>query len=931
MPLTVTLLVAGTFVAHAPPSAAQSVKIEIVYPKQALDVSLKQFAARTSIQLVYLSDLTKGRMAPEVPAGLGVTETLAAILANSGLTFRFLNKRTVALESAAAVIGQAVPYSRAEFDRAEQRPAVRVARSATAMPAEPADVSMQFGDEVVVTGTRVEDRTRLDTLAPVDVLTVQRLASYGSTELAQALATAAPSINFPRPSITDGTDHIRPATLRGLAPDQALVLVNSKRRHQSALVNVNLSVGRGSASADLNAIPLAAVESIEVLRDGSSAQYGSDAIAGVINLRLREAREGGETTVTFGEYDTEVVTERGRRKEHDGQTTTVSGWSGMPLGDEGFLTLSAEYRDRQPTSRGDFDIRLLTLPTPEALRVTSRYGDPETRDTSLYANAGLPVGAWENYGWVGYQARLGESAVFPRLADNPNNARSIYPKGFLPLIVTDIDDLALGLGTRTVFGRWSSDFSVVYGRNSVDYRTENTMNGTLGAASPTSFDSGGIHYDQLTTSAGFVRQLEWSLATPMNLAVGFEARRETYGIRAGEADSYRAGPNPPAGSVPGAQGFPGFQPSNEVDESRHAFGVYVDLEAPLTERFLASAAVRGEDYSDFGSAVTGKISARYDFTREFALRSTASTGFRAPGLQQSYFTSTATNFINGVPVEIGTFPATSSIAEALGAQPLDAEKSRNYSLGAVARIADLEATIDAYRIEIDDRIVLSENLNQDNVQPLLTPFNIAGARFFINGVETTTKGVDVVLRYVMRTAFAGRFDFTLVGNKNDTDVTGVPSTAVLSALDPAPQLFARINTITFERGTPDSKLIGGIDWSMLNPHGSWSISLKTTRYGEVVEPGLAVGNEPDNLRDIRLSPSWVLDLSFTGEFLNDKLTLSIGADNVLDRYPDRTPIACPTPEGGSVNLNPTNALAFSRYSPYGFNGRFVYGRLGYRW
>jgi len=929
--LTVKLLVAAMFATHAPLFAAERGKVEIVYPKQALDLSLKQFSADTKIQLVYLSDLTKGRMAPAVPGGLGVAETLAAILADSGLTFRFLNKRTVALESAASVIGKAVPYSRADFSRTERTPPVRVVQVTAPVPVDLAGTSMELGDEVVVTGTRVADRTRLDTVAPVDVLTFQALTRYGSTELAQAMATVAPSINFPRPAITDGTDHIRPATLRGLAPDQTLVLVNSKRRHPSALVNVNLSVGRGSAAADFNAIPLAAVESIEVLRDGASAQYGSDAIAGVINLRLREAREGGSTTASFGEYDSDVVTERGRRREHDGQTITVSNWSGFPLGQEGFLTISAEHRDRQPTSRGDFDNRLLTLPDPEALRVTSRYGDSEIRDSTFYLNAGWSIGAWENYGWLGYQARDGESAVLPRLADNPNNDRSIYPTGFLPYIRTDIDDLAVGLGARTVFGRWSSDLSVVYGGNTIDYRTENSLNGTLGAASPTSFYSGRIDYDQLTANAGLVRQIDWSLAAPANLALGLEARRETYAIHAGEPDSYRAGPTPPAGSTPGAQGFPGFQPSNEVDESRRAFGVNADLEALLTKKFLASAAVRGEHYSDFGSAVTGKVSARYDFARAFALRSTVSTGFRAPGLQQSYFTSTATNFINSVPVEIGTFPATSPIAKALGARPLDAEKSKNYSLGGVIRIAALEATIDAYRIDIDDRIVLSENLNQHNVRPLLTPYGVAGARFFINGVDTTTRGVDAVLRYVLRTAALGKFDLILVGNKNHTDVTRVPSTSVLAALNPAPAVFARINTVAFERGTPDSKFSASVDWSMLNTFGSWGMALKTTRYGEVIEPGLALGDEPVDLRDIRLRSRWLLDLSLTGEFMNEKLSLSVGADNLLDQYPDRTPIECHTPTGTTVNLNPTNALAFSRYSPYGFNGRFVYARLGFRW
>ncbi len=504
--------------------------------------------------------------------------------------------------------------------------------------------------EVVVTGTRVATRTRLDSLAPIDVLPAAMLEKQGSTELAEALSTVAPSLDFPRPSITDGTDHIRPATLRGLAPDQTLVLVNSKRRHQSALVNINGSVGRGSAAVDLNAIPLAAIESVEVLRDGASAQYGSDAIAGVINLRLRDAREGGDAGFTYGEYDTDVETERGQRHASDGATMTASGWVGLPLGEEGFLTLSGEYRDREPTSRGDFDSRVPGSP------VTSRYGDSDVRDITGYVNAGIPLeGDWNIYGWAGYQNREGNSAAFPRIFNDARNVPAIYPNGFLPLITTDIDDVAVGWGVRGKVGEWDADISLVYGLNDVHYGVEDSLNTSFGAASQTSFDAGSMEYDQLVFNAGVVRGFEvGNLPEPLNLALGVEARRENYSIEAGEPASYELGPV--AGAPAGAQGFPGFRPSNEVDEDRTAYSAYVDLEARLTKQFLASVAVRGEHYSDFGSAVTGKLAARFDFTDSFALRGNVSTGFRAPGLQQEFFTSTATNFINGIPVEVGTFP-----------------------------------------------------------------------------------------------------------------------------------------------------------------------------------------------------------------------------------------------------------------------------------
>jgi len=792
-------------------------------------------------------------------------------------------------------------------------------------------------DEVVVTGTRVATRTRLDSLAPVDVLSEEALTTQATTELAEALSNAAPSLNFPRPSITDGTDHVRPATLRGLAPDQTLVLVNGKRRHQSALVNVNGSIGRGSAAVDLNAIPLAAIESVEVLRDGASAQYGSDAIAGVINLRLRDAREGGNTSVTYGEYNTDVQTERGQRHAGDGGTMTASGWLGLPIGPEGFLTLSAEYRDRDPTSRGDFDSRVPGAP------VTSRYGDADVRDITAYVNAGAPLeGDWSLYGWAGYQNRDANSAAFPRIFNDVRNVPAIYPDGFLPLITTDIDDLALGWGVRGKVGGWDADISIVYGSNEIAYGVEHSLNTSFGAASQTSFDAGAMKYDQYTFNAGIVRGFDWGLPEPANVAFGVEARRESYSIEAGEPASYERGPV--VGAPAGAQGFPGFQPSNELDEDRTAYSAYADIEARVTQKFLASVAVRGEDYSDFGSAVTGKLAARFDFTDSFAIRGAASTGFRAPGLQQEFFTSTATNFIGGIPFEVGTFPATSDTAIVLGAQPLDAEKSRNYSLGTVFRFGGFEATIDAYRIDIRDRVVLSENLNTPQVAALIAPFGASVARFFINGVETRTEGIDLVARYLLNTENAGRFEFVAAGNWNDTEVEDLPTTNVITNIcqgQPAPctppVLFGRINILTFEEGTPDSKLTLGIDWSIPVGSMSFGVHLKGTEYGEVVEPGAPTAAEiaaglPDS-RDLVIQGDALVDLALNAEFADGKFDITLGADNLTDQYPDRVPNnrVLPVPPGGVVNLNTTNALGFSRYSPYGFNGRFVYARLGINW
>ena len=788
---------------------------------------------------------------------------------------------------------------------------VQAAQAARAADSEPAD-------EVVVTGTRVQDRSRLDTLAPVDVLSEAALRDQGSTELAEALSTTTPSLNFPRPAVTDGTDHIRPATLRGLAPDQTLVLVNSKRRHQSSLVNVNGSIGRGSANVDLNAIPMVAVERVEVLRDGASAQYGSEAIAGVINLRLREAREGGGASLTFGGYDTSVETARTSYDASDGKTVTASAWTGLPLGANGFLTLSGEYRNREPTSRGDLDPRLATQNPPEALRVDSRYGDPDVRDVTFYANAGLPVGAdWQLYGWAGFQQRDGEAAATPRIRSNANNDPAIYPNGFLPIITSDVHDATAAVGTRGQLAGWDADVSLVYGRNELDYGVKNSINGTLVPNSPTSFDAGGMEYDQLVFNFGLVRGFDWRLSAPVNVAIGLEARRESYGITAGEEASWAKGPRSGQDIVAGAQGFPGFKPENATDVHRTNVGVYADLEAQLTQKLLASAAVRAEDYSDFGSSVTGKLAARYDFTRAFALRSTVSTGFRAPGLQQQYFTSIATNFINGSAFEVGTFPATSPLAQALGARPLDAEKSKNYSLGAVVRLGGVEATFDAYRIDIDDRIVLSENLGgTPAVDALLAPFPIARARFFINGVDTRTQGLDLVVRYGLGIGAGSKLDLTASANYNETDVTRLPTTSVLSTINPPPVLFGRINTLVFEEASPRNKLILAADWSTPVGFGKLGVGAKAVRYGKITDPGTAANGS----LDLHQSEKTLVDVELRAQG-GEHLQGALGVDNLFDTYPDETP----------ANLNTNGLAAFSRYSPFGFNGRFVYGRVSYNW
>jgi iron complex outermembrane receptor protein len=779
-------------------------------------------------------------------------------------------------------------------------------------------------DEVVVTGTRVVGRSRLDTLSPVDVVTAKTLQQRGSTELATALAAAVPSITFPRPSNTDGTDSVRPAVLRGQGPDQTLVLVNGTRRHTTALVNLNGSVGRGSAAVDLNAIPSVALDRIEVLRDGAAAQYGSDAIAGVVNLRLREADHGGGVTVTTGQYYSSFkgLQTGAKRKLRDGQTTTVAGWQGLKLGSDGFLTLSAEYRDRDFTNRSDIDTRV----TPQ--RITSRFGDPETNDVSFYANAGKPIGEnWEAYGWYGYQQRDAEASATYRLpTDASQTITSVYPNGYLPLITTNTEDVTAAGGVRGDWNGFKIDANLVYGKNDIDFGVKNTLNPSYGPTSPTSFKAGGLTYDQLVFGLDVSKEVEVGLAGPLNVAFGLEARKETFQINAGEVASYARGTVSPTLSF-GSRGFTGFTPSNEVDVDRDAVGVYLDLEGKLTEKLTGSAAVRYEDYSDFGTNTSWKLSGRYDFTPAFAIRGAASTGFRAPSLQQQYFTSTSILYINqtaggittAVPFETGTFPSVSTTGKALGGKPLEPEKSKNFSLGAVYHKGPFELTVDAYRIDVDNRIVLSETLtgsataatgtNARVIFDLLSPFGASAGRFFTNGVDTETTGLDIVARYRIVDEQAGTFDLTAAGNINKLDVTRTPSTSVL----PTPvSLFARQATLRFEEGTPERKLTLQGDWSK----NQWGATLRTTLYDNVLSPGSAA----DGSGDWRTGAQGIVDLEARYRF-DAGLTVSLGADNLFDQYPDQVP----------PNLNTSGGNPWSSFSPFGFNGRFLYGRVAYNW
>ncbi|WP_213269229.1 TonB-dependent receptor [Hyphomonas sp.] len=810
--------------------------------------------------------------------------------------------------------------------------AAAVAFSAVSAPAlaqEQEDESSRTLDTVVTVGTRVANRSALDTAAPVDVVSAETIQNMGVGELNQALAVNLPSYNFPRPALADGTDSVRPAALRGLAPDQTLVLVNGKRRHSAALVNVNGTIGRGASAVDLNTIPSLAVGGVEVLRDGASALYGSDAIAGVVNVRLREANSGGAVQASYGWRETEYTvpvnapTAAGvpnpgpevTRERSDGHILTVAGWKGYGLGEDGFITVTGEYKDQNNTERSGYDSRQQypgVFPEGEAIinRFNAWTGEPELEQLSFFANAGYTLeNGVELYGWGSFQDRETVSAGFYRRANDARNVIEIYPNGFLPKINPTTTDMSALGGARFNWAGWDVDASLGYGSNKMEFQIIDTLNRSIGPSSKTSFDAGGFETSQLVANIGFVKGYAMDgLASDLNVAWGVEARQETYEIFAGEPDSYRNGGvllngNPTAS---GSQVFPGFRPENEQDEDRTAIGAYLDVEANVTDALLLSGALRGESYSDFGETLTGKLAARYDFTESFAIRGSIQNGFRAPSLQQQFFTTTSTNFINGVPFDITTFTVDNPVAVALGAEPLDAEKSINYALGFVFRAGAFNLTVDGYRIDVEDRIVLSENLTAANVQAFLQGqgfIGSGGGRFFLNGVDTETQGVDIIANYAFPDTEIGTFRGTVGANFNKTEVTDVPAVPQLAALSPAPVLFGRVNVLTLEEGAPKDKFTGQLDWS----NGPFAATLRAIRYGEVLVPSANPAN------DYTLDPKTVIDLEARYTW-NDLLTLAVGADNILDEYPDAAP----------ANFNGTGNTPFSSYGPFGYSGRFVY-------
>lgn len=806
----------------------------------------------------------------------------------------------------------------------------------------------------------------------------QVINDIGQVDLNQILNYIAPSFQSARQTIADGTDHIDPAQLRGLGTDQVLVLINGKRRHQSALVNVNGTVNRGQVSTDLSAIPPTSIERVEILRDGAAAQYGSDAIAGVINIVLKKRTGLLEAGVSYGKYITEYEKNYAQYKltgnpadpsvkVRDGGNFQASLGYGFALG-KGYLNLTGEYLNREATNRaGTVTAQIYPLvngvvkdDSIMAARGLNRnffdqhIGNSEMKGGSVFYNFGYPLSTnTELYLFGGYGKKMGTAAGFYRYPGGPNNpifttatafyrnnVYAIYPNGFLPQINTDIMDISTTVGVRTKFNQWNFDLSNTFGINKIDFKIDQSVNYTqffLPNNNQTEFDAGGLKFWQNTVNADLSRQFD--VLEGLNVAGGAEYRIDAFGLKAGEPSSY-LNYDTASKAAAGAQVFAGFKPGGD-DETRNAIAAYIDLEQDFTKQFLVTAALRYENYSDFGNTFNYKLASRFKFSDQFNIRGSLSTGFRAPSMQQRFYAKTSTLFVstvNGlVATESGTFTNDSKAAGLLGIPKLKEETSHNYSVGFTAKpFTGLELTVDAYQIDIKDRIVLTNNFTGGNNQALkdqLAAVGASTANFFSNAIDTRARGLEAVLSYYKNFAnkqsFRAVFAATFIDNevkKGANDSAIIHASPVLISSGQIGNYFNREDQSRVEVANPKNKLSLTLNYK----YSKFGVMLRFVHFGEVVyldpnmNPALPA-NFPVNTftgqketLDQEFDSKTVTDLSFSYQIV-PQLGFTIGANNLFDVYQDM--------HTHSGNMSSGRFVYSRRVQQMGFNGAYYFARL----
>ncbi|HEX6615662.1 MAG TPA: TonB-dependent receptor [Gemmatimonadales bacterium] len=822
--------------------------------------------------------------------------------------------------------------------------------------------TVQLAPIDVVVGSRARHTAAEELAVPVDIYPAEQLQQQGSKETSVVLQALSPSVNFPRQSVTDAGDVVRPFTLRGLSPDHTLVLVNGWRRHQTALVNnFTYGMGAGSSGVDLNAIPSSALDRIEVLRDGAAAQYGSDAIAGVVNLVLKDGAFTPFVNADVGRYTTDDYPD-------DGTTVNASGGWGIPVGG-GSLGLFGEFHDRQPTNRAWADpfesagtgvedevndqgqVVHKNNPVPQP---NHHWGDGLERDAMAWGNFRLPVnqtGSSEIYSFGGYSHRKGIGNPYRRYAGSARSWDQLYPLGFLPTIGGLVTDYSAAGGVRGVVSGWNYDVGAEFGHNDFEYEIGNTLNASLGPCldvpcapgadgvlgtaddpgipNQLSFFAGKVLREEFITAVNIAKPVELGLRNPVNLAFGAAFRRERYAVSPGELASYinggMIGQNDTLPAPSGSQSFPGFAPGDATNRHRNNFGLYADAESQLSEKVLADVAARFENYNDFGSRVSGKASVRYQPSQRVTLRAAASTSFRAPGLSQVAFSKVVTNVIAGEFIDVGLFPADNPAAQALGAKPLEEETAYNLSAGVVVTpVNNLTITADYFHIRINNQILLGATFDDDATVNILTAAgfgNIGGVQYFTNGLDTRTQGVDITAGYQVPTGAGATLDLSAGFNYTRNKIIHV---------DPLPQVLQDAGST--EPGLLDSVTAIGIqderpDWrGTLQANytvGRFSTLGRFSYYGgfSSAQPGFC-----DLCRE-NYGGKGLFDAEIGYQF--NLVKLAVGARNLFDTYPDQpsSPVVVDDAGDTSKDFNDNfGTFPWAAASPFGYNGRFVYAR-----
>jgi iron complex outermembrane receptor protein len=781
----------------------------------------------------------------------------------------------------------------------------------------------QVLNDVVVVGSRNTKRTVVNSAVPIDVINVKDVTTQsGKLEINELLQYVAPSFNANKQSGSDGADHVDPASLRGMGPDQTLVLINGKRRHQSSLINLFGTRGRGNTGTDLNAIPASSIKRIEILRDGAAAQYGSDAIAGVINIVTNDNVNELTGSVTYGLFNTNAKGDflpgtpntdgfrldqkgngnsYGKDKTFDGQSVKVAANYGIALGTKGgYANFTGEFINKEKTLRPSYDFR-------------KGFGDAQINGLNFFGNLAIPLSdKTEIYAFGGSSLRNTDAYAFTR-NDGERVVESVYPGGYTPRITSKINDNSIAAGIRTeTSGGWKMDLSNTFGKNKFHYNIEGTINASLEDKSPHEFDAGGHSLLQNTTNFDISKNYA-DVMSGFNIAFGTEFRVEKFEIFAGEEGSYttydtngvpitdpttQSAPIDPISGEPrpgSSQGFPGYSPANEVNESRTNFSLYTDAELDLSERFMVSGAVRFENYSDFGSTVNGKLASRLKLSDKINMRGSISTGFRAPSLAQVYYNLRFTNFNASGATEVLLAPNNSPVTRAFGIDKLNEEKAVNASLGFTGTFGDFTATVDGYYIKVKDRIVLTGYFDASALN-----LGVSEAQFFANGVDTSTHGLDLVFSW-KKTYDFGNIGATLVGNINDMKIDEVKN----GDLD-ADTFFGKREKAFLLASAPDSKFGLNLNYSK----NKFDAGLAFTRFSKVVLVDYA---DEDDVYNPRL----VTDLTLGYRF-NKNLKLSIGSNNLFNVYPTKQDEQGNTEAGGYWDA-----------VQMGFSGAYYYARLGF--